>query len=84
MKMSDQGGSPDEPYEGLASEDPDPEFVADEQGRPKIKLSVEGALRHAYKNAKAAGARPPFLLEETEIHGNNPISDYKVRIRPRD
>ena len=67
------GGDTETIYEGWASKDPDP----DEDGKP----SIEGALRHAYENAKRAGARPPFILLFTEVHGTNPISDYKVGIK---
>jgi hypothetical protein len=69
-------------YEGYASKDPEPEYVSDEEGRPKIKLSVEGALRDAYRNAKGSGARA-FVVDTTEIYGDNPISDYKVVIKPK-
>lgn len=69
------GGDPEAIYEGWASKDPDP----DEGG----KLTIEGALRHAYENAKRAGARPPFVVVTTEVHGENPISDYKVGIKQK-
>jgi hypothetical protein len=69
------GGDPEAIYEGWASKDPEPE----DRGR----LSIEGALRHAYENAKSAGARPPFVLVTTEVHGENPISDYKVGIKQK-
>jgi hypothetical protein len=66
------GGDTQTIYEGWASKDPDPE---------RGKLTLEGALRHAYKNATSAGAKPPFILVFTEVHGTNPISDYKVGIK---
>jgi hypothetical protein len=71
MEEYEQGGPT---YEGWASKDPDP----DERG----KLSVEGALRHAYESAKDAGAKPPYVVARIEVHGDNPISDYKVVIGP--
>ena len=74
MEEYEQGGGDTETiYEGWASKGPDP----DEGG----KLTLEGAIRHAYKNATSAGARPPFILLFTEVHGTNPISDYKVGIK---
>ncbi len=74
MRESD-GESPEATYEGWASEDPDPE--------DRGKLTVEGAFRSAYENAKRAGAKPPYVLVTTEIHGDNPISDYKVVIKQK-
>jgi hypothetical protein len=72
----EQSETPEATYEGWASEDPDPE----ERGK---KLTVEGALRSAYENAKSKGARPPYVLVATEVYGDNPISDYKVVLKPR-
>lgn len=74
MEEYEEGGSPSVAYEGWASKDPDP----DERG----KLTIEGALRDAYENAKRAGARPPYVVLSTEVHGDNPISDYRVLIGP--
>jgi hypothetical protein len=76
MRESEQGGSPEATYEGWASKDPDPE----ERGK---KVTIEAALRHAYENAKDAGAKPPYVLVATEIHAENPITDYKVVIKPK-
>jgi hypothetical protein len=76
MEEYEQGGSETETiFVGWASKDPDPE----ERG----KLSIEGALRHAYETAKEKGARPPYVVDFTEVHGDNPISDYKVGIKQK-
>ncbi len=82
MEEYEEGGSPEETYVGatyvgLASKDPERD---DEE---KVKLTIEGALRHAYEVAREQGSDAEwFTVVETQIRGDNPISDYRVVIRP--
>ncbi|MDQ4030721.1 MAG: hypothetical protein M3168_06735 [Actinomycetota bacterium] len=74
MEEYEEGGSTDTIYEGWASQDPEFDRRKD--------LTIEGALRNAYENAKEAGATPPYVVVDIEVHGDNPISDYRVRMSP--
>ena len=68
MRESEQGGQ-EVIYIGRASRDPEPD--------EDKKLSIEGALRHAYQEAGKPGR---YRVLWTEIEGTNPISDYIVAI----
>ena len=53
--------------------------MAEHEGRGP---ALEAALKQAYKEATDAGDRPPFVVDAIELHGTNPFTEFKVKIRP--
>jgi hypothetical protein len=50
-----------------------------EPGRGK---TIDRAMKQAYAVAEKEGAKPPFVVERIELHGENPFTHYLVFLGP--